>query len=150
MLDVLASQIPGLDNIPGMMSEEDYLGRKTYLSEKKQREINLGYYNRRLYDGERDPGKRYVKYRGFNDINMFVALNKQPKVAPMNVSFIINQGDDPINKVMRFSWMIPLEVIYLTPLLSWNPYDIEFKDADSASTVKTNADGSQSKPFNGN
>lgn len=64
--------------------------------------------------------------RGFNDGNMFVALTTQDQVAPL----VVTQCP-PLVKCLRrldikASWMVPLEVVYMTPLLAWNPYGVPY------------------------
>lgn len=58
---------------------------------------------------------------------------------------------------MRVSYAVPLEILYLTPLHSWNPYDIPFnaEDADfpaKGSDGRLTRDGRDDpdKAYNGN
>ena len=50
------------------------------------------------------------------------------------------------------SYAIPLEIVYLTPLLSWNPYNLEFKEGRLAKTVSAggrNGGIAANKAYNG-
>lgn len=57
----------------------------------------------------------------------------------------------------RWTYMLPLEIIYMTPLTNWDPYDIGYCDSSMACyhTVKTHkgvknaAKGTKKKPYNG-
>jgi hypothetical protein len=59
------------------------------------------------------------------------------------------------NLHQKWSYAIPLEIIYLTPLSKWNPYDIEFKGSRFSKLGKTveaggrNGGQSLDKAFNG-
>eukprot|EP01064_Diplonema_japonicum_P018904 TRINITY_DN275_c0_g1_i2.p1 TRINITY_DN275_c0_g1~~TRINITY_DN275_c0_g1_i2.p1 ORF type:complete len:1096 (+),score=388.85 TRINITY_DN275_c0_g1_i2:41-3328(+) len=54
----------------------------------------------------------------------------------------------------RWSYAIPLEVVYLTPLLKWNPYNIEYHEKktpgyDAVKKMTTNTGLSPGTPFKG-
>ena len=71
--------------------------------------------------------------RGFSDEQLFMAMISQPKVAGMALETCKGKGSKPkcTNITQRFSYAIPLEIIYPTPLSEWNPYDIVFKGKDN-------------------
>ena len=91
-------------------------------------------------------GLSYV-HRGFSDEYMFGAMTSQKEVAgleipnPNKCKYVIPKGGkwrdrQKVCEMMhqKWTWAIPLEIIYLTPLHKWNPYDIEYK-GDSRSTA---------------
>ena len=93
--------------------------------------------------------------RGFSDSTLFMAQTTHEKVVPMTDIRCATAKrrftcDSPQK---RWTYAIPLEIIYMTPLLSWNPYDITYKgdaDSDYGSTVyDDDANGSKSKPYKG-
>eukprot|EP00659_Diplonema_papillatum_P011400 gene11400-17544_t len=49
----------------------------------------------------------------------------------------------------RWSYAIPLEVVYLTPLHAWNPYNIEYHAEDPKIVERTGGKGTASRPYNG-
>lgn len=54
------------------------------------------------------------------------------------------------HKIQKWTYAIPMEIIYLTPLNRWNPYDIEHKEGDRAKFVTAGGrNGKLSKPYNG-
>ena len=84
-------------------------------------------------------GLSYV-HRGFSDEYMFAAMTSQKEVAgleipnPKKCKWVTPNGGrwrdrkrvcDIIHQ--KWTWAIPLEIIYLTPLHRWNPYNIEYK-----------------------
>ncbi|KAL8561530.1 hypothetical protein ACOMHN_057224 [Nucella lapillus] len=80
-----------------------------------------------------------INHRGFADRNMFVAQTRQDKVVPMEVE-VCQSKDVCYTYRQKVTYAVPLEVVWLTPLSSWNPYDIEYKGGGRnplASTVTT-------------
>ena len=86
-------------------------------------------------------------HRGFSDEYMFAAMTSQKEIAgieipnPRKCKYVIPKGGRwrDRKKVcemihQKWTWAIPLEIIYLTPLHKWNPLDIEYK-GDSRSTA---------------
>jgi len=92
--------------------------------------INSGYYNR--YFKTMDKGAMGLKsiHRGFSDSNLWVALTTHPQVAPISVNSCHREGTGhnrhQVCKTFtnRMTYALPLEVIYTTPVQSWNPYDL--------------------------
>jgi len=67
--------------------------------------------------------------RGWNDRNLFAAKTTHSKVSPIEFNFETEDENGEIVRtrtVSRWSYAIPLEIIYQTPLSVWNPYNIEF------------------------
>ncbi|XP_059158289.1 uncharacterized protein LOC131942427 [Physella acuta] len=124
LLDRLVARIPGLDNVPGNLSEKT-LGLRDMMDAGVAGVLNIGYYNRQYRD-LLDAMNRNGQIRGFSDGNMFVAMTTQEQVAPL----VVTQCPPLVRCVrrqdIRASWMIPLEVIYMTPLLAWNPYGVRY------------------------
>lgn len=72
-----------------------------------------------------------TRQRGFSDENLFMAMTTQSKVAGMNLNDCKRVKRKDVCKLyeQKWSYAIPLEIIYLTPLAKWNPYDIQYKGA---------------------
>ena len=123
-------------------------------------DLHPGYYHRFFrFDKSGAMGLKSVA-RGFNDANMWVAQTNQPRIAPLefevcNRKQVMIKGKLRWMKVCedvlsRFSYAIPLEIIYLTPLQTWNPYNIETgKETEDVIKGGRNGQVKQSKAYNG-
>jgi hypothetical protein len=82
---------------------------------------------------KKDANGRDKRRRGFNDKNLFVAETTQPKVAPLSVS------DDVSGEKFKkkYSYAIPLEILYMNPLAAWNPYNLPVKNTPTTSSTRT-------------
>ena len=121
------AQIPGKDNYGANIVVEqastnklsgivnDPLTTSGKGSSKTIQALNMGYYNRVYATGKADANGESAHMRGFKDPTLWVAETTNKRV----VEF---QG-------RRFSWAIPFEVIYLSPLKNWNPYNLDVKDS---------------------
>ena len=71
-------------------------------------------------------------HRGYNDHMLFAAMTTQNKIAGVTVSKCLKRRKKKRqpkickNIHQKWTYAIPLEIIYLTPLSSWNPYDLEY------------------------
>ena len=81
-------------------------------------------------------------HRGFSDEFMFAAMTSQKQVAgveipnPKKCKWV--KRKKICEKIhQKWTWAIPLEIIYLTPLHKWNPYDIEYKGDAKSKEGKT-------------
>ena len=127
LLDSLMAEVPGKDNYPANITTNAYPLSGLH----KNTPLNAGYYHRlfSIQVGRKDP-VRMAKSRGsFNDQNIFMAATTNSKVAPISATFCRGAGKRKSCKTYRERWTyaIPLEIIYLTPLSSWNPYNLQYK-----------------------
>ena len=60
--------------------------------------------------------------RGYSD-RLYMAMTSQDRIAGQ--TYTDKDGNEVETKV---SYAIPMEIIYLTPLANWNPYDIQYAD----------------------
>ena len=128
LLDKLMTEIPGLNNYPGEFTDAD-----TYEYEDKTVKMNKAYYNRLSRTEKNDAMGRDVRYRGFSDANLFMAMTNHSQI-----SAIKRQGCGGDCKVEeRWSYAVPLEIIYLTPLRNWNPYNLKYKGQQNSAEGKT-------------
>ncbi|PFX28133.1 hypothetical protein AWC38_SpisGene7133 [Stylophora pistillata] len=89
--------------------------------------------------------------------NLFVAMNSQPKVAGMKLKTCKGPKRRPrcTTVSQKYSYAIPLEIIYMTPLNSWNPFKLEYKGSEREPYGKTVFQGGRSggrtpdKAYNG-
>ena len=63
--------------------------------------------------------------RGFSD-NLYMAHNTQDRIESMSYNITV---DGKMRKIeTKVSYAVPIEIVYLTPLHSWNPYDLKMAD----------------------
>jgi len=127
MLDDWMGEIPGKDNY-GVHITDDAFGLPK-LRLDKEVPINVGNYHRRWKVGAHDAMGDTVGHRGFADRTLFVAENTQPRIAPVRLNVCTRDSGHKVcqDLVKRVTYAIPLELVYMTPLQSWNPYNIEYR-----------------------
>ncbi|XP_052268520.1 uncharacterized protein LOC127869902 [Dreissena polymorpha] len=148
LLDDLMYQIPGKDNYAANLYD-DGLGETLYHYNKgfdALVKLNTAFYNRAYRMHRKDASGNTVNHRGFSDPNLFAAQTTSEEVAAMSMEScqIIRKTEVCNRYTARYTWAIPLEIIYLTPLLAWNPYNIRHVgsfDADDIKDVENTADG---------
>ena len=140
LLDNLMEQIPGKDNYAANIPGEAFDGSADYLYKANpnnpNQRLNLGYYHRTFVQKSTDGKIRGQDQRGFSD-RVYVAHTTQDRIAPH--AYTDSQGNVINTKV---SFAIPVEVIYLTPLHSWNPYNIPTEQNPTGS-------GTAADPYSG-
>ncbi len=148
-LDDLMYQVPGTDNGPTDIREDSV---KHFTSEGP---LNKGYYNR-VFKSVKDAMGGNTQRRGYNDPTLFMAQTTNERIAPMTMETCRGRGRRRVctKREERWTYAIPLEIIYLTPLSSWNPYNFQYKGEANSDLGKTvNADGrtggQSSKAFDG-
>jgi hypothetical protein len=79
---------------------------------------------------EKDAMGDQKNHRGYSDQNLWVAKTDQDQVAGMAIDYCTGKKDKKtcVEKASKWSYAIPLEIIYLTPLYKWNPYNIRYSD----------------------
>ena len=129
LLDELMAEIPGKDNYQGNLTDEAFDLPAHTIDPKKSGKLNTAYYHRWFKVLEKDAMGQSIRHRGYADENLFMAMTTQPKVAGMKLKTCKGSKKRPKCKTIsqKFSYAIPLEIIYLTPLHSWNPFDLEYK-----------------------
>ena len=139
LLDSIMEQIPGKDNYQADITEKAFDGSSDDLfsanPKTPNKPLNLGYYHRAFVQKSADGTKRQDQ-RTFSD-RVFVAHTTQGRIAPQVYE---NSYGEKIER--RVSFAIPVEIIWLTPLHSWNPYKIPMQD-------KPEGKGTESQPYSG-
>ena len=152
LLDKLMGQIPGLDNQGANLTDEAF-GSLAYEMEDHtesvgQIPLNAAKYHRWFKAAQKGAFGLTTRRRGFNDNNMFVAKTTQPGVVPVEIEYCTGPRRRQVCEWQehRFSYAIPLEILYMTPLSKWNPYNIKDKghpSTDEAKTVRANGRSGQ-------
>ena len=125
-IERMCERVCGLDGIgSSIMETYDQYGVVDILQDRDGGQLNAAFYSRRYRALNNDASGRVVADRGFNDPNLFVAMTRNPNV------------------LSGRTWFIPMELIVMTPLNSWNPYDLPTSDGK---TIPAGA-GTESNPF---
>ena len=152
LLDKLMGQVPGLDNQGANLTDEAF-GTLAYemgddIESVGQTLLNAAKHHRWFKASQKGAAGLTTRRRGFNDNNMFVAKNTQPGVVPVEIEYCHGPRRQQVCEWQehRFSYAIPLEIVYMTPLSKWNPYNIEYRGHASTDEGKiVRADGRTGK-----
>ena len=114
-LDELMYQVPGKNGPSGYFEDsgiEDYLFMET---DDTDTPLNAAFYHRNYHVGAPDAMGDNMRYRGFADENLYMAMTDQPKVAGMNLTVCETDDDTalptfaPVNYGCgRWSRVIPI------------------------------------------
>ena len=141
LLDGLMSEIPGKDNYKGKLTDDAFDLPALHLAPGKTGKLNAAYYHRWFKVEEKGAMGISTRHRGYADENLFMALTTQPKVAGMSLTSCkrIQGNKDKVCKTVnqKFSYAIPLEIIWMTPLSKWNPFGLEYKGPEREELGKT-------------
>ena len=158
LIDRLMSEIPGKDNYRRFLRDDSF-GIPTLNYNNGNKPLNAARYHRWYQFAKTGANGRHHTHRSFADDTVFMARNTQPNIAAETVNDNCKRNDKNEkycrNKyTQRWSYAIPLEIIYLTPLGKWNPYNIKFdenavreKNRNGGKTQYTAFNGSSSKMF---
>ena len=136
-LDSLMYEIPGKDNYQADIVD-DAMGA-TVLHIEQEGNVNAGKYHRYYKVDDKGAMGLKTRKRGFNDPNLFVALTTQKKIAPFSSEHCSGRRRNRQCETFtqRVSYAIPVEIIYLTPLNTWNPYNLAYKGEYNSVEGKT-------------
>lgn len=158
LLDDLMAEVPGHDNYPGRINEALFGDVTLAFNSEDDEPLNVAYYHRTYRVGAAGAMGLKVRHRGFSDENLFVAQTTQPKVVSLDVESCPKRGNGCTSWTQRWSYAIPLEIIYMTPLSKWNPYNIPYRGDARTAEGKTifigphgrrNGNSDMDKAFNG-
>ena len=136
-LDTLMYEIPGKNNYKAKIVDNAMGATAFHIGNKGS--LNAGKYHRYYKVENKGAMGLKTRKRGFNDPNLFVALTTQKKIAPFSYKHCSGRGKYKKCKkfTQRVSYAVPLEIIYLTPLHTWNPYNIKYKGEHNSPQGKT-------------
>jgi len=133
-LDKLMEQIPGKNNYPANLTDAFPDGTSIALEDEEDVPINTGYYSRFYRLSDPDAMGSSAHRRGFSDRYLFAAQTTHEVVSPIAFDYEVDYDNGTsmtYPAVSRWSYAIPIEVIYLTPLTKWNPYNVTYVEDDS-------------------
>merc|ERR1719228_652461 len=126
LMDDIMMTIPGKDNYPANLQDHSFDMTMEDVRFNNHTLLNTGYYHR--YFKTLDKGAMGLKsvHRGFSDPNLWVAQTTHPKVAPSSVTSCHGRGKAKVCETWtaRYTYALPLEIVFTTPLNRWNPYDV--------------------------
>eukprot|EP00056_Hartaetosiga_gracilis_P010237 m.150073 g.150073 ORF g.150073 m.150073 type:complete len:1083 (+) comp13278_c0_seq1:52-3300(+) len=131
-IDDLMKEIPGKDNYQSDLFDDAFAINATVYDDVDKR-LNTGFYTRFFSVNKKDAMGRATVRRGFNDPTLWAAMTTQERVAGVSAcTEELSSGDaskattcnEDTVKTQKWSWAIPIEIIYMTPLPKWNPHKI--------------------------
>ncbi|KAJ8317227.1 hypothetical protein KUTeg_005131 [Tegillarca granosa] len=132
LLDIIMQEIPGVDNYMAKLNDPTF--GYTIQNIFNGKPLNTGYYHR-WYKIAKN-GKVKTALRGFADPNLFVAQTTSPRVAPVSVTDChyneTTHKKDCHNYTARYTYAVPLELIWLSPLYTWNPYNLQYYNTSTS------------------
>ncbi|OWF38072.1 uncharacterized protein LOC110466724 [Mizuhopecten yessoensis] len=130
LLDSIMNEIPGKDNYHHTLTDDAFGQTEYNMLNSGKSPQNAAYYHHLTDSKLPNAQGDHIYYKGFSDENLWVAETTQPRVAPMTVTscqFNASVGDVTCNNhTVRYSYAVPLEIIWMTPLYTWNPYGLVF------------------------
>ena len=127
--DKLMAQVPGFNNHGSNLTDNSFGSTAYQYGSDPLEPVNMAYYNRWLKAKTLGAFGQSARHRGFSDDNLYVAQTTQPAVVPTELEYCTGNGNRRTCEWQsyRFSYAIPLEIVYMTPLTEWNPYNLEYK-----------------------
>eukprot|EP00484_Ammonia_sp_Unknown_P013073 CAMPEP_0197078964 /NCGR_PEP_ID=MMETSP1384-20130603/213379_1 /TAXON_ID=29189 /ORGANISM="Ammonia sp." /LENGTH=1120 /DNA_ID=CAMNT_0042517833 /DNA_START=6 /DNA_END=3369 /DNA_ORIENTATION=- len=151
-MDHLMEQIPGKDNYGCNITDEMPDNTDRVIHYVTDKTLNACYYSRFYKLSGADAMGSTSHRRGWRDRNLFAAKTTQEIVSAVEFDFEVQYEDGSVEytpTVSRWSYSVPLEIIYQTPLSNWNPHGIEFVDRGDFDYSRRGSCGSTSTAFNG-
>ena len=156
LLDKIMGEIPGKDNYLGHMEDNSFGLFKYRMDAKNNTKLNTAFYHRYYKVLQNGAMGLKVRHRGFSDSNLWVASTTQPRVAQLGATDC-NHDQRLHRKVChdykaRYTYAIPLEIVWVTPLSRWNPYNLTIHDTHHRHVVTKggrNGGLDKAKAFNG-
>ncbi|CAH1779489.1 unnamed protein product [Owenia fusiformis] len=150
LLDEIMSEVPGKDNYQGDITDETLDGRQVQSTTRKK--LNAAYYHRFYLAAGRDAMGDSIQRRGFADDTVFMARTTQEKIPALTQKICQKKKKKKTCTSHTSSWTyaFPLEIIWLTPLSSWNPYNLTMQSKSKRSFVGgRNGKMTEDKAYNG-
>ncbi|XP_021358878.1 uncharacterized protein LOC110453945 [Mizuhopecten yessoensis] len=134
-LDSIMEEIPGTDNYPVHITGGSF-GLTAFNAHfpRNNTELNLGHYHHWYRVLQKGAMGTTVINRGYADRSLWVAASEQDHLAPMTYNSC--HYDRKTHKqncteyVAKYTYALPLEIVWMTPLLSWNPYNLQHFEGD--------------------
>ncbi|XP_052775223.1 uncharacterized protein LOC128213503 [Mya arenaria] len=152
-LDDIMYEIPGKDNYPGHIEDRAFNVLKYRADMQNNTVLNTARYHRHFRTLQHDDSGNGNKNLGFSDPFLFVAETTNPRVAKMGATDCHNDahGRQTCQTYEgRYTYAVPMEVIWMTPLSTWNPYNLYLSTkAGNPNQHGRNGGMTSAKAFNG-
>lgn len=150
-LDDIMYEIPGADNYKGYIQDDSFGLLKHRVDTKNATVLNSARYHRHYKVMKTGAMGLLVRNRGFSDPNLYVAETTNPRIANMSVTDCKNVNRKKVCHTYsaRHTYAVPMEVIWLTPLSSWNPYNLNYYGNNVPIANGRNGGFNTAKAFNG-
>ena len=144
LLDRLFEQIPGPDGYGAHLEDTafDNVIKRYDAAAADATPLNVNYYHRWFQNLETGAMGGKVRHRGFSDEHMWTARTTQPRVLATHLeSCDRNTREDCNSWEYKWVYAMPMEIIYTTPLMNWNPHGIKYHGLESTPEGSTIFDG---------
>ena len=140
-LDSLMEEIPGKDNYGASITADGFdTVIKSAHPKRKGATLNGAHYHRPYKLTSKDAMGVDMAQRGYSD-RFYLALTTQDNVAGVSYVITNKKGETIKNVHAKASYAVPVEIIYLTPLNKWNPFNIKQElDCSDVTGIGTKAD----------
>ena len=129
-MDKLMGEIAGFDNYGKIVDDHFGVISEQVRTDDVVKEQNAAFYHR-LYGTPKATanGNRRVS-KGYNDPSLYMAMTKEEGVAAEKYEECNNKRTICEMHEQKWSYALPIEIIILTPLGSWNPYGVVYQGED--------------------
>ena len=142
-LDKLMEEVPGKNNYGDKMEDGGFDAKVLDFDGVKP--LDVSRYHRWFKLLQKDAMGRQQSHRGYADMNMFAAKTTQDRVSGLKMKMcrkVAVPGKKYKKKICetrseKWSYAVPLEIIYLTPLSKWNPYNIKYQPVCNSSQLNS-------------
>lgn len=151
-IDDIMYEIPGKENYNGYLEDESFGLTKYRVDTKNTTLLNVARYHRHFKVMRTGAMGLTVRNRGFSDPYLFVAKTQNPKIASISAEECVkSHGKENCTMYeARHTYAIPLEIIWMTPLNKWNPYNLTFHQDNKIPQADGRKGGmTPEKAFNG-
>ena len=99
--------------------------------------LNVNQYHRWFQNLEAGAMGVKVRHRGFSDEHMWVAMTTQPNVLGSRLEMCNRHTRDNCQCwELKWTYAMPMEIIYTTPLHNWNPHNIKYHGMETTEEGK--------------
>jgi len=143
-------QVPG-KNGPTANLNDNSFHITTSKYDDRDTQLNTGFYSRFFSYDHADAMGRQQQMRGYSDLNLWAAMTTHDKVAGYRICQTEDESQEDSEQCWEQKWTyaIPLEIIFLSPLENWNPYELTKFESSEFNEANEGNDGSVETPYEG-
>lgn len=140
-LDILMEEIPGKNNYGPPIYDGGFDAQVMNMDGKERKDVSR--YHRWFRLSSKDAMGLQQSHRGYSDQFLFAAKTNQSRIAGIRMNLCKRSRGKKKQCILRdekWSYAIPLEIIYMTPLSRWNPYNITYRPKCGSDILNTGDD----------